>query len=397
MRTSPHLQLVKKSYASAQDAAAQYKQEMYTLINYAAQVKAYQMPVLSNPNEWPGGASAYQQTLATWANLVGQLQGWTMSTLQNLIALPNTLIQSGTQVISPTLSASLQFCQILIEQPDNQAAKSSLMTDLQLLSINFNQFSLMTTPLITSLHDQSTVFNQDAQIMTSIAAQALQTAGNDQALITQLNAQIAQLQADINAEAMTIAAGSVVTLAGLGIGALGIILAPFTGGASLTLLIPAVFITAGGAIVIALNAAKIVADKSAIDGLNSQINNTQSDIVLVNTMSSTLNTFAGQVDTLQNALNVVAAPWEASEKYFTDTYNTLNTIEHATSEDWQQVYDELNQINTDWNKLMVVMPQLEVDSGVTNAQLSVGMTSQQVGQAMQAATSQNIIQYLMAA
>ncbi len=397
MKSSPHLHVFKQRVAAASDAADEYKLDLYELMGYAAQVKAYQLPVLNNPNQWPGGATAYQQTLATWANVVGQLQGWAMGTLQNVMVLPQTLVQLGTQVVTPTLNQALSDCQLLIQQPTNQQAQTNMMTDLQLVSSDFNQFSAMTAPLITSLQGQATIFNQDAQIMQTIASEALQTAGSDQQLVDSLNVLLQDLQANLKDTERKLVKSCIKTVVGIAMAGAGVVSIIFTEGGSIMLVISGLVMTTLGVIGIILDTTQLIEDQNQINQLTQQINSYDYDIVLLQAMAGTVGQFASEVNTLQGALTVVTAPWVAAEQYFTDTLNALSTIENATSEDWQQVYSELEDICTGWNQLMAVMQQLQVSAQFSSAQLSIGMTQAEVEQAMQAAPSTGLVEYLMAA
>jgi hypothetical protein len=396
--SSVGLRSLTSAIRAASASTDDYKTELYVLVNYAAQVKAYQLPNLVNPDQWPGGAAAYQQTATSWQGLTGTLQGWALSTLKNVIELPPFLLQNSTQVVEPTLTAALGYTQVLIQDPSNTVARAALMTNLGLLSTNFTQYSGMTAPLVTSLESEADVFDANAQLMQTIAANALQTAGNDQQLIVQLNSQIDQLNNDIKALAVAIAGGSIATIAGLVMGIVGIVLAPATGGVSLALLVPAGVILAGGVAIIALDSVKIQQDKAAISALNDQINSALADITLVNVMSGTLSGFAAQVDSLKSALSVVVAPWEAAETYFTDTLATLSSIESPSTSDWTQVQAELTEISAEWAALMTTVQGLVLDPQVSpNAQIQLGMTSEQIEAAIGQAGTTSLITYLGAA
>jgi hypothetical protein len=386
------------AFRTAADATDPYREGLWTVVLYAAQVRAYQLPTLNNPDQWPGGAKAYAQAQDTWANTTGTLQGWSLSTLRNVIAIPQELINASSQNIIPGLNASIEITRLLINNPSSPSLRSALNGQLQLLNILFGSYSSQISALITSLEGQATVFDADAQVMKTLAAQALATAGNEKHLIEQLNQKIDSLNADIKAAAVAIAGGSLVGVLGIGMGILAVVLAPATGGVSLFLLVPAILITAGGAAIIALNAKKIEDDKAAIAALNGQIGKASGDITLLNAMSQTLTGFAGQVDKLKSALGAIVAPWQASENYLTTTINQINTIEKPTTENWTQVEGELNDILTGWNNLITEMNRLKADAQVApNSNLQIGMSSEQVQQAMNSAPKVSLLQYLTAA
>ncbi len=372
-----------------------YRDGIYTLVQYSTQVRGYQIPVLANPDQWPGGKDAYQKTLEIWANTTGKLQSWTYSTLQNLIATPDQLINSSTQVILPRLNASIGLTEILIRNPTDADARKGLMDMLAGTNLYFGMYSSQIQSLIQSLNDQSKVFDANADVMNKLAADALKTAGNEQQLIVKLNDRIAALNSDITAAALAIAGGSFVAVLGIGMGILGIVLAPFTGGVSLTLLIPAAVITAGGAAIIALNSIKIKQDKDAIEEANKQISKASGDITLLNAMATTLKGFAGQTGTLKTALAVIVAPWNEASTYLTNTIREIDAIEHATTDDWLKVCDELTSVRNGWNVMIDEMKQLRADADVApGSKLTLGMSESEVRYNMNSSVKVTAVQYL---
>lgn len=391
-----HFVTLRDSIAQANVTSDQYKSDLFGIVGYAGQVRAYQLPNLAHPDQWPGGADVYEQTQTAWSTTTGTLQGWAQSTLTNLTALPITLLNDGTQVVSPTLISAISSAQQLQDNPGDSSARANLGLALSTLANNFNLLSGMTAPIITSLEDHATVFDQNATQMTAIAGSALQAAGNDASQITALNDQIGRLQADIKSRAIAIAGGSLAAVLGIGMGVLAIALAPATAGVSLFLLVPAILITAGGAVVIGLNAAAIVEDKEAISAAATSINTFNADVALVNTMSANLNDFASQVDSMKSSLSVVVAPWEAAETYFSQTLTTLGAIEQSS--DWATITQELQQIQSDWNALMTTVDGLTLNTTVaSNANLTMTMTDEQIAQTLSGATTIPIAQYLRAA
>lgn len=394
-----HLDVLRQALSDADAGAARYKDDLFGIITYAGQVRGYVLPNLNNPDQWPGGASAYQATQTAWSEATGVLQGWAQSTLNNLTALPVTLVNNGTQVVSPALGSAISAAQMLQSSPNDQPAKNELMFTLDLISSNLNLMSGMTAPVITSMQNQATVFDQNAATMNAIAAAALQTAGNDQAQIKQLNQTISNLQSDIKAQAAVIAGGSLVAVLGIGMGILAIALAPATGGMSLFLLVPAILITAGGAVIIGLSAERIVQDKAAIKAAGDKISTYNADVVSVNAMSTTLTGFSGQVDAMKSSLDTVVAPWQAAETYFTSTLATLGEIERASSQDWAQVSQELQEIQSGWSSLMTTAADLNLSKSqvATNVSLSLTMSDAEITQTLAAATNVPLSQYLVAA
>lgn len=386
---------LRDALASATAADTSYKDSLFEIVNYAGQVHAYQLPVLTNPSIWPGGAGAYQQTVTTWSVTTGTLQGWAQGTLKNLTALPGTLLQNGTQVVSPTLKAAVASAEQLVTYPKDEAAKANLHFTLSTLAINFGLQAGLTAPLIASMQGQSMVFDQNATLMASLAADALKAAGNARKEIEQLNQDIRRLESEIKAAAAAIAGGSLAAVLGIGMGILAVVLAPATGGVSLFLLIPAILITGGGAYIVALNAKKIVDAKEAIKAAANKITTFNADVASVNTMAGTLSGLSGQVESMKSALNTIVAPWVAAQTYFAETESTIDNL--GSSTEWQQVLDSLVQIQTQWGSFMTTVEGLQLNTDVrTKADLTLTMSQEQVEATLSRATPIPIIQYLAA-
>jgi hypothetical protein len=381
----------------ARDANDAFRQGLWTIVLCSGQVRAYQLPSLSNPARWPGGPAAFEQTQSTWTNTTGALQTWTRTTLRHLIAIPQQLLSTSTHNIVPILQASINLIQSLVLKSD-QGTQDRLMTELQMLNILFRQNSSQMSALIQSVQPQFTVFDAGAATMKTLAFQALQAAGNEKQLIQNLNLQIATLHSDITSAAVAIAGGSLAAVAGIGMGILGIVLAPAAAGVTLALLVPAALITAGGVYMIALDSLKIEQDTSAISSLNTQISQLSGDIVLVNIMASTLTSFSSQVGALRNALNAILAPWEAARSYVANMINEINATQTVSRKAWQRVNGELSDILNGWNSLIAVMSQLEADAQVApGSNLQLGMSEAQVHEAMNASPKVPLVQYVTAA
>lgn len=391
MKTTRHTHVL-TGIQTARDAIDPFRQRLWTVVLCSVQLRAHQLPIR------PGGAAAFEHTQSTWANTTGALQTWTRSTLRNLIAVPHQLLSTSTHNIVPTIQASINLIQVLIHDLHNQQVQDELMTELQMLNILFKQYSSQMSALIQSVQDQLNVFEAGAATMNIVASQALQAAGIERPLIQSLNQQIATLDSDITSAAVAGAGGSLAAVAGIGMGILGIVLAPAAAGVTLALLVPAALITAGGVYMIALDSLKIEQDTSAISSLNTQISQVSGDIVLVNIMASTLANFSSQVDALHHAMNAILAPWAAARTYIGNLINEMNSMENVTSEAWQQVNGELSDILNGWNSLIAVMNQKEADAQVApSSNLQLGMSEAQVHEAMNASPKVPLVQYLTAA
>jgi predicted RNase H-like nuclease (RuvC/YqgF family) len=386
-------QTLRGSIQAAQDGAGDYKKALYLLLSYAAQLTAYKFP--TNVQHPPEG---WDEAQKTWANLTGTLEGWAYGTLKTVITFPEELRKSSELIILPTLQTAINEAGMLVENPNDTAAKKELLeSTLPFLATKFREFSSQTAALVYNLENQATVFDPGAKKLQEIARTAMQEAGADAKTIKRLTADIQRLRADITEHGWAIAGGSIAAVAGVAMGVLPLKLAPVIEGMSLSLLVPAVLITtSGGAYIVGTNTQRIQNDKKKIYDMTNKMNTLNAAITFLNMAASDLQQFASQVDGLRSDLSMVVQPWRSAEEYFTHTINTLNDIENASSEDWQQVQNELQEIENDWNALMTTLSGLQLVVKVYDAQVEAGMEENQVQQALDNGKAVDIIEYIAA-
>jgi hypothetical protein len=267
-------QTLRGSIQAAQAGASDYKNALWLLVNYAAQLKAYQWP--TNVQHPPEG---WDEAKKTWEDMTHRLLGWAYGTLETVTKIPKELLDSSSITIIPKLDTAIYDARFLVKNPNDTVAKKELLeSTLPPLANKFNEFSTQTTALLYRLENQATVFDENAKKMKDIAE---------------------------------------------------------------------------------------LADRAGL-----------------NTMASDLRQFASRVDGLKSALSDVMRPWQAAEEYFTQTHNTLIDVE-AKKEAWQQVQNELQDIEKDWNALIPIMTQLLLDAKILDDQLEVGMDEDQVQQGPQ--------------
>jgi hypothetical protein len=372
-----------------------YKEALTSIILYSSAVKAYKIPDLANPDKWPGGIAEFQKLEEAWKGTTAKLRSWALTCLAGVIEMPKTLMSIGDLKVLPGLRFAVNLSEILIKNPGHEETKEDLRAKLKTLSAYFKQYAEETSQLVAKLQDHATVFDTDAQLMNKIAANALNAAGNQRVAIEKLNHAIENLNSEIKSAIATIVVGGGITVIGIVMGVAAVALAPLTGGLSLTLLIPAAMITAGGGYIIFLNVQKIQEANSKIELFNRQINSLGADITLVNVMSTTLRGFADQVNGLKENLDTVVKPWK-------ETHDYLQTIEHEfvdiqTSDDWKKVNSELKETVIGWENLIGAMKKLEIDPKVVpNSELKFGMDETTIRKELESHPQQNLIQYLRA-
>jgi CRISPR/Cas system CMR-associated protein Cmr5 small subunit len=382
-------QTLRGSIQAAQDGAGDYKNALYLLVSYAAQLKAYKWP--DNPPE------GWDEAQKTWASMTGTLKGWVYGTLETVTKIPKELLDSSSITIIPKLDTAIYDAGVLAKNPKDTSAKKDLLEiTLPALTSKFNEFSTQTTALLYRLEDQATVFDGDAKTIHDNADKALKKAAEDADTIKELTQQIQALRADITVAALAIAGGSILLVTGVVMVGAAIALAGASEGMSLFLLVPAGITAGAGAYIIATNAERIKKDQREIDEKVNQVAKNNKDLVFLNTVASDLGGFASKVEEMKNALSVIAKPWQEAENYFTHAYNELIDVE-AKPEDWLAFQNELLQIEKDWNNLMPIMEQLLLAANmVKDTKIEIGMDENQVKQALDKGKSVDIFKYIAA-
>jgi len=397
MPTALKLNVLSSALKAANNASTDYKDAMAILMNYSASLKGYSLPNLSHSDNWPGGKDAYAQTQEQWAKVTGNLRGWALSVLGQLTTLPVFMIDSSRLTIVPMLNGALDDVDHLLRKPDDKGVKEDLLYTLRFLDRKYGEYSKMTDTLIQSLEEQRSQFEEDAALMRQIADAASKTGGVDHQKIAELRNDIKRLNDDITTRAIAIAGGSLATIASVAMGGVSLALAIPTFGVSLFLLVPALLIGAGGVYIIATNAIEIEKDKAEIAKKSQTMSELEADILLLQVMSDTLTGFANQVAAMKESIGIILAPWQATADYFHSAIPTIEGIVNATSEDWQSVKTELQVVRDGWEREMLRMEDIKLESTIhPDANLEIGMDEQQVGQAMENSKSVDIVQYLAA-
>ncbi|MCW2539838.1 MAG: hypothetical protein JWN95_1563 [Frankiales bacterium] len=371
------------------------KDELFQFIRQSAQTKRYQFPEAAGAELWPGGGDAYERMRRAWLSTKASLRDLARYPVEEVLNLPNVLLQNTTEIVLPSLNAAKHYAETLIVEPDNVLTRYALSNNLQLLSTNFAQFGSLTTPIIDGLKSAAAAFDDHARLMAELAGEAAERISQNQAPLANLNQQLDDLSDNAVALAVTIAGGSLNRVAGLVMGCIDVALAPAAGQMKVSMVVPAGIIMSEGVAVVALDSLPIQRQRASIDALSRRLTRTQGHTVLINAMAAAVCAFGWQLGTLRRAMTLLIEPWSAAAAYFSETLNQVSENTMPTMSDWIAVDADLDEISRQWSALCTYLRELKIDPQVSgNSQLRLGMDEQQVRGALARAGSQTLTQFL---
>jgi hypothetical protein len=373
------------------------KDRLFQFAGYSAQTKRYQLTSAAAADWWPGGRAEYERTRHAWRSTSMSLRDVARCPVEQVLTLPNVLLQNTTEIVLPSLNAAKHYAESLIIDPRNALTRDALSNNLQLLSSNFAQFGGFTTPLLDVLTSAGATFDGHALLMADIAKTATRNVWPDehqhQTLLTDVTQQLEQLIDNATELAVTIAGGSLTGVVGLVMGCVDIALA--SGAVSMAMVVPSGLIVADGVACVALDSSPIQRQRTTIDALNRRLSRTEGYGVLVNAMAGSLCGFGRQFGTLRSALGPLIEPWGEASAYFAATMNQVNDYIAPTMSDWVAIDADLHEISRQWSALIGCVRELMIDPQVSpDSRLTLGMNEQQVGRALARAGSHALTDFL---
>ena len=212
----------------------------------------------------------------------------------------------------------------------------------------------------------------------------------DQGKIDDLKQQIADLNGEIFELAVSLGISSAAVAAEL---AVGILLLPL-GPAEFIVLGIGVFAT--GAF-IALDAVKLVEDQNKVKVLNTQLNSLEQDAAALQIMGDSYKALAASTTALSADVENIQSAWQAVEDEMTAAINEINKAideEDATPVDYQAIYDDIAAAQTEWNEVYANCTLLYINVQGNPAQLSIGMSSDQVSAELDACPTIDFVTYI---
>lgn len=377
-------QAISNKAVSLTEAQKTYKQNVVVVNTLVTGVLTSKLPTLNqNPPHWVDFTTAYQEANShalTWVNNV----------MGPLLAVPDS-VQNYNTIISKLLQDAKSQAETLANQPGNKMALAILNNDLSNLSSQFSTITTFISGAITGIEHFQDILPDLATRLQVIADNSTKDAKADQSQINQLNQAIANLQADIKSLTESIVVLGIVDGVAIILGTVATIAAWPAGAIVWVVLAPAVAVAST---FIAIDANKIKADKALIEAKQQQISGITADVATLHILAQNFAFMAAQTQQIESNLKAVLSEWQTLES---DVNTSIMDIRTATSDassaNFNAVVNELDNAISAWNAAYTQAGALHLDLQVNNAELQVGMSSDEVQTAVANGTTMGIIKY----
>ncbi|MFK3968841.1 hypothetical protein ACI2KT_35405 [Ensifer adhaerens] len=361
-----------------------YKQNVAMVNTYVTSVLSSNLPTLSqNPPDWQDFVTAYERANSDALN-------WVNNVMARLLDVPSE-VQDYNNIISQLLADAQNQAQILVSDPSNKTALSILERDLDSLSKQLAIIVTFISGAVNAVQNFGDTLPDMAAQLQIIATASAQAANADQAQIDQLNADIQSLQAEIKSLTAAIIALGIADGVALTIGVVATIALWPVGALVWFVMGPAVAVATT---YIALDGLKITADKDKIAADESVIKGLTADVATLQVLTTNYANMASETQEIETALQGVLQEWQTLESEVNAAISDLQTaISDAGSSNFTAVLNEVNDAITEWNAAYNQAGELTLDLQVNNAQLQLGMSSEDVQTALSKGQTANIIEY----
>lgn len=267
----------------------------------------------------------------------------------------------------------------------------TLNTDLTNLTNTLNLVVTFIIGALTAVQNFKDDLPTLAGNLQSIADNSARDAKADQAQIDKLNQDIDSLKAEIKSLTASIIALGVVDGIALTLGIVATIAAFPEGALTWFVLGPAVI---AATTVIAIDGAKITADKKLIESDEQQITGLTADVAALQVLSKNFAAMSAEASDIESNLQAILAEWQNLESDVTAAVTDIKTaIADASSANFSAVASELDDAVAEWSAAYKQAGDLHLDLNVNSAQLQIGMSQDQVKAATAAAPTVDIITY----
>ena len=377
-------QAISKNALSLAVKQTTYKENVVAVNTLITSVLSSNLPTLNqNPPDWKQFQTAFEAAdsgALTWVNNV----------MARLLNVPED-VKSYNASITQLLADAQSQAQTLVADPSNKTALQTLNTDLTNLTNTMNLVVTFINGALTAVKNFKDELPTLAGNLQTIADNSAKDAKADQAQIDKLNQDIDNLKAEIKSLTASIIALGVVDGIALTLGIVATIAAFPEGALTWFVLGPAVI---AATTVIAIDGAKITADKKLIESDEQQITGLTADVAALQVLSKNFAAMSAEATDIETNLQAILAEWQNLESDVTAAVTDIKTaIADAGSANFSAVASELDDAIAEWSAAYKQAGDLHLDLNVNSAQLQIGMSQDQVKAATAAAPTVDIITY----
>ena len=276
---------------------------------------------------------------------------WTDNIFVSMLQLPVTIKQQAADLFNLESTMIEAYLNILIATPGNATAKNDLQSALNALQQVIAQQVTTVESIEAGLTQFASDIYTDAQTLTGIAQAATADSGSDQALITQINADIATLNQEIATAQLLLTVSEIGIGLSIFVGLVGAVVCfiPGAQGLGIGIVIAAVGGLAGSIAGTVIENKEIAAMQAQIDSDQSQISGLGQDIILLNGVSSQFNSLYDSNLAAQAALVTIKTQWTDLDRAIDEVKQDLADVARdTTSAQYQQALTDFQAAETNW-------------------------------------------------
>ncbi|WP_298732854.1 hypothetical protein [uncultured Chitinophaga sp.] len=328
---------------------ADYANALIAVNSYAYAITNQQLPVLSSP------PTDYAEFVTSFVPAKQHALDWSTDIFVSMVQLPATILNQAANLFGIEDVLINVYLEELIKDPNNTEAQQGLQKALSATQ-NLVQNQLNTVSLIQS---QLSQFLSDIQVdyetLNQIAAAALADAGNDQAAIEQLKADIVSMNQQIATYQTVLTASEIGIPLSIFVGLIGAVVCTIPGAQGIgTGLILAGVAGTGASIAGTVIASKnIKALQGAITSEKEQISSLNQDVIQLQAVSAQFEALLDVSLQAQNALSTIRDMWTEMDNVITDVNNELNAVDQdVTADDYSQALSDFTQGAEAWTDVV---------------------------------------------
>ena len=328
---------------------ADYANALIAVNSYAYAITNQQLPVLNSP------PPDYAEFASAFAPAKQHALDWSTDIFVSMIQLPLTIMNQAANLFGTEDTLITEYLKQLITDPNNasalQGVQEALSTTQKLIK---NQLATVST-ISTQLDQFLGNIQGDAATLNSIAGAALLDAGNDQAAIEQLKADIVSMNQQIATYQTVLTASEIGIPLSIFVGLIGGIVCTIPGAQG----IGAGLIIAGVAGTGASIAGTVIASKNiralqgAITAEKDQISSLNQDVIQLQAVSTQFAALLAASLQAQNALTTIQNMWTDMNTVVTSVSTELGVVANdMTSDDYLQALTDFGQAVDAWTDVI---------------------------------------------
>jgi hypothetical protein len=299
---------------------------------------------------------------------------------QRLFDVPRQIMSTST-AMKDELNAAFADARALKQNPGDALRLAVFRNRLGTMEMVATGFAGNAQQLAADLDGYTLRLKGHVVVFHEIVKRAEGTITTKQADIEALNQAITALRERVRVLGLSVAALSVATAGGVVIGIVGLVLAPFTGGGSLVLLVPAAAVIAAGSVGIGLTAHELKQANGDIAAKSAQMAADAAAVVQLQQVTRTFQEFVERNERVQESLERMEARWVALGEVLRTMIADLEDARPEAQPDWDEIIDDLERARGDWQSVDALAHDLtlvEVTKVTNPASLKIGMTEEQV-------------------